>query len=177
MVTVKPQRLKKERDYCVYFRSDLPCAEPGSELACFAAKRNNLIGTAVFACLIPIVAYLGILAHDPVFVFYIILVSFALLHTLHEGTKKIHIHQFGIIIKSAIYKKFYPYNELEALQSYNVLNAFHKGISYGYRLIKNGQVLLSMDVRQYPNINSIETVFNEYNDVLEKRDLEDVFPN
>jgi hypothetical protein len=169
-VKVKPHRLLKECNYSVVFRSDLPSAEAGDEITCFTAKRGILIATVIFVCLIPVVAFWGIMANDFSVVLYIALMMIPILHTLNEGTKQVYIHQFGIVIKSAMRKKFYPYKELNCLESYNVLNAWHKGISYGYRFWWRKGVLIKMDIRNYPEVHRIETVFEALPNVI-KRDF------
>jgi hypothetical protein len=42
-----------------------------------------------------------------------------------------------------------------------VLNSFHKGVSYGYRLIKGPRTIQQFDARQYPGIDALERLFKE----------------
>ena len=92
-----------------------------------------------------------------------------LLQTLDEGTKRVHIYHYGIIVKSILRNKSYSFNELDYLESFNILNLFHKGISYGYRFMKDNQVIVSMDIRQYPEVIHIESVFEKLTDVIEEQ--------
>ena len=172
MVTVKPHRLKKENPYYIAFRDDLPTVGSREELGCFAARKSNLVGTIIFGLFIIFVIFLGNWLHDISYAFFLIPLTLVLFHTLDEGTKKVIIQQNGIAVKSVLRKKFYPYSELDYLASYNVLNVFHKGVSYGYQFMKDGKSVISLDIRQYPEIEYIESIFESLPDVISLRDWE-----
>lgn len=166
MFTVKPHRLKKEYIYSISFRNDLPDDIQGGELARFDASRGNLVGTVIFGLFIVAVIVAAVWLRSGSYVFFSIPLMLGLLHTLDEGTKSVGIYQSGIIIKSILRKRPYSYKELDGLRSYNVLNSFHKGVSYGYCFFRKGQQIISMDIRQYPTIAQIETVFAAMPDIL-----------
>ena len=172
MVTVKPHRLKKESPYYIAFRDDLPTVESHEELGRFSARKSNLIGTVIFALFIIFVISLGKWLHDITYAFFLAPLTLVLFHTLDEGTKKVIIQQNGIVVKSVLRKQYYPYSELDYLVSYNVLNMFHKGVSYGYRFIKDGKSVISLDIRQYPEIEYVESLFESLPDVKDLRNWE-----
>lgn len=159
MLTVQPHRLMKENHCFVAFRTAVPGAEPGTEYARFDASRSNLVGTAIFAILFVVVGAIGIRLQMPSFAVYLFPLTLGLLHTLNEGMKSVRIHRYGIVVKNAFGRNFHPYATLDCLESYNVLNSFHKGVSYGYRWVKEGREAVAMDMRQYPDVARIESVF------------------
>lgn len=173
MFTVKPHRLKKEGIYSVYFRDDLPDDIQGKELARFNANKGNLAGTVIFSLLIVVVIVAAVYLRAISYTFFLIPLTLVLLHTLDEGTKSVGIYKSGIVIRSILRKKFYPYKELDCLKSYNVLNSFHKGISYGYCFLGKGEQIISMDIRQYPTIAQIETIFAAMPGILKHWTLSD----
>ena len=166
MVTVHPHRLKKEKTYYIAFRNDLPTVELPEELGCFRASRSNLVGTVLFGLFALFILFSGRWLHDMSYFFFLFPLTLVPFHTLEEGTKKITIQPNGILVKSVLRKKFYPYSELDYLMSYNVLNAFHKGVSYGYQFVKDDKRVISMDIRQYPQIAHIETIFDNLPDII-----------
>lgn len=166
MFTVQPHRLKKEDVYSISFRDDLPDDIQGKELARFEASSGNLVGTVIFGLFIVVVIIAAICLRIISFVLFLIPLTMALLHTLDEGTKNVGIYQSGIVIKSVLREKFYPYKEINCLRSFNVLNSFHKGVSYGYCFLGKERQIISMDIRQYPTIAQIETVFAALPDIL-----------
>ena len=167
MVTMKPHKLKKEQAFRVDFRSDLPAADSAEVWAVFHASRGNLAGSGLFAAAVLFLLYAGVSQKDIAYFIYLIPAGIMLFHTLKEGTKQVRICGDGIRIKTLFGAVFFSYNELDYTESYNVINSFYKGVSYGYRFMKQGQVVLRMDIRQYPEVGDIETVFGDHINISE----------
>ena len=159
MLTVRPHRLKKEDVFRIEFRDDIPEEEDDEPYATFKATRVNLAGTVILGIIAAIMFCAAWLQRDGSFAFFGACATFGALANLAEGTKSVRIHRYGIVIKTAFRGKFHAYRDLDCLESFNVLNSFHKGVSHGYRFMKDNQPVVAMDIRQYKNVSEIESVF------------------
>ena len=166
-VTTKPHKLKKPEDFTVNFRKDLPTIEQGEELACFYRKKDVLIPAVVlflgFVVFVGLSIYyqtpgmlVGCLVCAPAF-------SFA-----NDATRRISIHEYAIVNKSRLNTQIYWLRDLDRLESYNIISSLtFKGVSYGYRLVSHdNEVLLSLAVREYENLESIEDLFEKHPSIL-----------
>ena len=162
MVTTEPHKLKKEQAFRIDFGSGLPAGASEEVWAVFYASKGNLAGSGLFAAAVLFLLYAGIRQKDVAYFVYLIPAGIMLFHTLKEGTGQVQICSDGIRLKNLFGVQFFGYHELDYAESYNVINSFYKGVSYGYRFVKQGQVVLRMDIRQYPGAEDLEAVFADH---------------
>jgi len=161
MLTTRPHKLKKEEAFRIEFRDNIPAEEDDEPYATFKATRTNLAAMVILGIVSAIMFLAAWFQRDGSFVFFGACTTFGALANLNEGTKTVFIHRYGIVIKTAFRRKFYAYRDMDCLESINVLNSFHKGVSYSYQFLKDNQTIISMDMRQYNNIEEIEDVFSK----------------
>lgn len=163
MVTSKPYHLKKKDQIRIVFRKDIPLKPKGEFIKSLLPKRiGNLVVVLLSICVLAFLVVAFISTHDfTLLLFMIPTIGFGIVQYLYKMTLQIDIYEFAIVFKSLLSEKKYHLHDIDTLESYNVVNIFNKGSSYGYRLKKNNEMICQLDKRDFKNIDEIEIVFSE----------------
>lgn len=153
----RPHNLEKEA-VTMTFNKNLP-HELYEPLAVLNSTKGELVGTAIWAAVFA--GIIVMLFNGQGNALYLIPCGFGILYTLWLSTRKLLIYENALVLKTLTGSKVYYLDEIDCIVSYNIVNSFNRGISYGYRLHRNGEVILSLPKGSFKEIDIIEKVYQQ----------------
>jgi len=151
----RPYKLKKS-PICITFRQNMP-HELREPLATIHSTKTELFGTAIWLCILAVVVCLLINGYGEFF--YLVPCCIGVFYTLWLSTRKLLLYANAVVVRSITGRKVYYLDEITSLESYNVVNSFNKGVSYGYALYKGKDAVVSFPKGSYKDIDRIEEVY------------------
>jgi len=151
----RPHGLKKELVRIV-FAKGLPreLAEP---LAVLRASKSELVGTVIWT--IVFIGTIVLLAHGYGKILYTVLSLFGTAYTLYLSCRRLLLYDNAIVLQTLLGHKVYYLDDLDWIESYNIINSFNRGVSYGYRLRQHQAVLVSFPKGSFKELDLIESVY------------------
>ncbi|MDL2294401.1 hypothetical protein LJC60_07195 [Ruminococcaceae bacterium OttesenSCG-928-D13] len=151
----RPHKLKKE-PLQITFEKNLP-HELGEPLAVLNSTKSQLVAALIWAAILVLV--ITMLINGRGSVIYLIPAGFGAGYNFWLFTRKLLLYENAVVVQSLTGPKVYYLDEIDCLVSYNIVNAFNRGVSYGFRLQKNGNVLTSFPKGSYQQLDRIEEVY------------------
>ena len=165
----RPYKLKKA-SVSMKFRKNLP-HELGQPLEILRSKKTELIGTVIWA-VVGAASFLYWLWDDGN-LFYVAVSFVAAFYTFWLSSRKLVLYDNAVVLKAIVGGKTWFLDEIDVLQSYNIVNSFNRGVSYGYKLMRGDEVVYLFPKGAFENIDHIEEVYRQspYLDEIEEGEL------
>ena len=167
-MTSRPHKLKKE-PLRIWFARKSPGAEPGEIVDIIpSAKLAEGIATAVWLA-VAVGAFLAWRrgAGSPLFV---LLALFGAVYNFQLTTRRIEIYAEAIVFCSLFRRMVFPLADVDCLEAYNTVNAFGRGVNFGYQLRRGGETLCRFPNGSYRDLQRLEDIFSEGHPAVERVD-------
>ena len=151
----RPYKLKK-LPVRITFRQRMP-HELRESLATIHSTKTELFGTVIWLGVLAVVV--GLIINGYGKFFYIIPCCIGVFYTLWLSTRKLVLYANAVVVQSITGRKVYYLDEVTSLESYNVVNSFNKGVSYGYALYRGKEAVVSFPKGSYKDIDRIEEAY------------------
>ena len=151
----RPHKLKKNF-VRITFRKNLP-HEPGELLAVINSTKTELLAAAIWFAILVFVTFL-LLSGNGSFL-YILSSAVGTFYNLRIGTRKLLLFDNAIVVQTITGRKVYWLDEITCIESYNIVNSFNRGVSYGYRLSQNENTLLELPAGAFKEFAGLEEVY------------------
>jgi hypothetical protein len=163
----RPHKLKKAY-FKVIFKKDGWSGYPGSMLnTIYARKTGDRIAAIVWLVIASFVVYLLITAYHGEYILFLVSSLFGVLYNLYLTTRRIIIYDNAIEDKNIIKSKLFKYNEIDCIETYNIVNSFNRGKSFGYQIIQNKVIACRFDNRHYIKLDALETILTKDNQQID----------
>lgn len=156
-VTSRPHKLKKNQIQ-ITFKKNLP-HELYEPLAVLKSSKGELVGTVIWAAILVLVIIMQIKGYGNIL--YIISGSVGMCYTFWLSSRKLLLYENAVVLKTLTGNKTFYLDEIDFIVSYNILNSFNRGVSYGYRLHRDGNVLVSFPKGSFKQIDRLEDVYRD----------------
>ena len=153
----RPHKLKKEYISFV-FRANLP-HELEEPVAVLHSTKSELVATFFWTGML--VFCIVLLTRGQGSVLYPVASCGGMLYTLWLSTRKLLLYPNAVVHQSLTGRKVYFLDDLERIESYNIVNAFNRGVSYGYSLRQNGKEVLRLPKGSFKTIDRLEEVYRD----------------
>ncbi|MDL2233465.1 hypothetical protein LJC63_07795 [Ruminococcaceae bacterium OttesenSCG-928-L11] len=151
----RPHKLKKA-PVQITFEKNLP-RELGEPLAVLCSTKSQLVAAVIWAAILVLVIAMLLNGHGSVI--YLIPGCFGMGYNLWLSARKLLLYENAVVVQSLTGRKVYYLDEIDCIVSYNIVNAFNRGVSYGYRLRKDGNELISFPKGSFQELDRIEEVY------------------
>ena len=153
----RPHKLKKEYIRLV-FRANLPheLEEPWNIVK---SSKTELIGTAVWV--VVLAGVIALLAAGQGHVIYLFPSCGGVIYTFWLANRQLLLYPNAVVYQTLTGRKVYFLDELDYIESYNIVNDFNRGVSYGYQLVQEGKVVLALPKGAFKHIDFIEIVYGD----------------
>ena len=151
----RPKNLKKP-PVRLRFKKNLP-HDLETPLAVLHSTKSELIGTLIWAAL-TVVSVLLLLRGmgNPLF---LAPCGIGVVYTLWISTRQVLLYPNAVLLKTLFHKKVFWLDEVDSIVSYNILNSFNRGVSYGYKILQNEAVVLTLPKGSFKSVDRIEEVY------------------
>jgi len=161
----QPYKLKKS-PVRITFRKNIH-HELEKELATISSAKTELAGTVIWAAMAVLCIFLIINGvGNPV---YVVSSCFGMCYTFYLAMRKIILYENAVVMKTILGRKVWFLDEIDEIVSYNIVNSFNRGVSYGYKLRLREKDVCSIPKNAFKGIDIIEEVYknsryiNEFN--------------
>ena len=151
----RPYKLKKE-PLAMIFRKNLP-HELYEPLEVVCSSKTELIG--VFAWVIIAVFTIFLIIGDNGSILYVLVACGGAFYNFWLANRKILFYENAVVFKTITSTKTCFLDDIDAIISYNIVNAFNRGVSYGYKLVCGEETVMDFPKSSFKNIDCIETLY------------------
>lgn len=156
-ITSRPHKLKKA-PISLFFSKQVPHTL-GTPVHTLYNTKTDFFAAALCGCLL--ITCIAMLLNGYGSLLYLVPCCLGIGYNIWLATRKLLLYENAIVVSSLTGQKIYFLDEIDYLCSYNVVNIFNHGISYGYRLIRNNTVSISLPKTSFKEIDVIEEFYRQ----------------
>ena len=151
----RPHKLKKEFMRIIFAKGQP--RELAEAHTVIHSSKSELVGTFIWLLMLAGTIALQVKGYgNPI---YIALSAFGALYTLYLSFRRVLLYDNAIVLQTFLGHKVYHLDDIDWIETYNIVNSFNRGVSYGYRLRKGETVLVSFPKGTFKEIDLIESVY------------------
>lgn len=156
----RPHKLKKEPITIRFSSRSIPHHLDAPAEVISSRGVGDLVGAVIWAAIGVLMVVLGIRSGDASYFVYTVPCTLAAGYNLNLSTRKLCLHQNAIEFRSLLKKRVFYLDEIDSIQSYNIVNSFNRGKSFGYAIMKDGKSVMQLGDGEYKNLPRLESFFH-----------------
>lgn len=163
----RPHALKKEPVRILFTRGDWPreLAEPVRTIG--SRWLGESIAAAVWVVVGAGILYMRLTEGTGSYL-YLIPSLFGAVYNIYLASRRLYVYENAIELRTVFNRQVFFLQDVDCMESYNVVNSFNRGKSFGYQLTRDGEALCRFPNGSYRDLTSLEEIFTEHHPGVER---------